>query len=180
MEKNFIKEEDIFIVTHSGIKFNPFIATEEDIDINDIAHSLSLICRYNGHIDEFYSVAQHSTLVSLQCSPKNRLWGLLHDATEAYIHDIMKPLKRTKQFEFYCVIEERLMGIIAKRFGLKGTMPAEIKEIDTRMLFTEKRDLIYNKTDWGWRVEPYDFKIEAYAPFTAKVMFLDRFGKLTS
>lgn len=175
-------KENNYIVTHSGIKFNPFTATVDDILIEDIAHALSHVCRFAGHCDRFYSVGQHSMIVSDNCPDKYKLWGLLHDATEAYLCDIPRPFKRMKGFDFYNELEDSLMAVIAKKFGLDGiSVPPIVKQHDVKALFTEKRDLISNNVSWEWENEPdvYENKIIPLPSFSVKIMFLDKFDKLT-
>src|ERR1017187_10636100 len=76
------------ITTFSGIHFWPLLPNPADIRIEDIAHALSNQCRFAGHAREFYSVAEHSVRVSQLCPPEDALWGLLHDASEAYLTDV--------------------------------------------------------------------------------------------
>ena len=102
------KSEDN-IKTYTGIYFNPLEIKVENIEFRDIAHSLSLQCRGGGHIKHFFSVAQHSINCSLEAkargfSKKVQLACLLHDASEAYISDITRPVKR--QLEQYMEIEK--------------------------------------------------------------------------
>jgi 5'-deoxynucleotidase YfbR-like HD superfamily hydrolase len=129
-----------WIQTYSGKKFDLLNPTPESISIFDIAHALSNICRYTGHTKEFYSVAQHSVLASVNVPPKDALAGLLHDATEAYLTDISKPLKML--LPEYCKLEDKIYKIIAAKFGLPAELPASVKEADLRLLATEKRDLL--------------------------------------
>ena len=89
------------MVTYTGKEFYPLDPNPADIDIKDIAHALSNCCRFAGHIKSFYSVAQHSVIVSELCEPENALAGLLHDASEAYLSDIARPVKYTEQMEGY-------------------------------------------------------------------------------
>lgn len=169
-----------WIQTASGKKFFPLSPREEDLDINDIAHALSNICRFTGHCKEFYSVAQHSVLVSLVCEPKDALWGLLHDASEAYLMDIATPVKRSAQMEQYRIAEYRLMQLVCKKFGLSADMPESVEKADTILLSTEVRDLLANPhPDWKPKAEPWSQKIEPVLPSIAKQMFLDRFRVLT-
>lgn len=169
-----------WIQTYSGKKFFPLNPKLEDINIEDIAHALSMMCRFTGHCKSFYSVAQHCVLVSMNCSDQNKLYGLLHDASEAYITDVARPIKRTKEMEGYRVIEYRLQSAICEKFGLPKEEPEEVKIADTRMLVTEARDLMSPlHPEWKNYAEPYDFKIDALLPHMAKKLFLDRFNELT-
>lgn len=131
------------IYTYSGVSFSPLSPSEKDIIPEDIAHALSYICRANGHFKSFYSVAQHC----LSCEYEARLRGysdqtrfacLLHDASEAFISDITRPVKR--QLSEYKEIEDRLQRVIYKRFGIdpddKAIMSA-VSEIDDAMLYHE-------------------------------------------
>ena len=100
---------DAYIQTYTGRLVNPFDIKEGDISIEDIAHSLSMQCRFNGNTNKFYSVAEHSINVSLilrSMPAKTQLLGLLHDATEAYLSDIPTPVK--KYLPDYLSIEEKL------------------------------------------------------------------------
>ena len=91
-----------WIITASGKRFYLRRPTPADIDAGDVAHALAHICRFNGHTREFYSVAQHSILVSRLLPDELKLAGLLHDAAEAYCGDMVKPLKNClKDFAEY-------------------------------------------------------------------------------
>jgi uncharacterized protein len=83
-----------WIQTYTGKQFWPLSPLPEDIVIEDIAHALSMQCRFGGHVRTFYSVAQHSVHVSLLVEPQYALWGLLHDAAEAYLVDLPRPIKK--------------------------------------------------------------------------------------
>jgi len=82
-----------WIQTYTGKCFHPREPGPDDFDIRDVAHALSLLCRFNGHCRTFYSVAEHSVRVSRICPPAAALWGLLHDLGEAYVGDLPRPLK---------------------------------------------------------------------------------------
>lgn len=137
-----------FIITFSKQKFSPLKAKAEEIDIIDIAHALSLMCRANGHIKHFYSVAQHC----LNCfreaearglSEKIRLACLLHDASEAYISDITRPIKRS--LPQYLEFEEALQNQIYDKFGLTHLTEedfVQVKEIDDCLLYYELLELM--------------------------------------
>lgn len=102
-----------WMLTYSGKKFYPLDPHADEICIEDIAHALSMICRYNGHSRKFYSVAEHCTIMSLDGFPGDPRWRLMHDATEAYICDVIRPLKSSLMG--YDHIEWRLREIIGQR-----------------------------------------------------------------
>lgn len=166
------------ICTFTGRQFFPLDPRPEDICIEDIAHGLSLQCRFTGQIRHFYSIAQHSVHVSesVDCVRE----GLMHDASEAYLSDIARPIKpfipRYKEFE------ERLERVIAERFKLTFPWPPDVKEADTGMLQTEARDLLPINLEhtpwWTIKMNPYDFKIIPWSPAVAEEQFLQRFHEL--
>lgn len=137
-----------FIITFSKQKFSPLHAKPEEIDIIDIAHALSLMCRANGHIRHFYSVAQHCLNCSKEAEARGlsreiRLACLLHDASEAYISDITRPVKRS--LPQYRKHEEVLQNRIYEKFNLGGLKETEhhlVKEIDDTLLYHELLDLM--------------------------------------
>jgi 5'-nucleotidase len=170
-----------WIQTHSGRRFNPINPNPDAIVIQDIAHSLSMQCRFSGHCREFYSVAQHCVLVSHVCGPTDALWGLLHDASEAYLVDVPRPLKRSGKFQAYIDIEHVMQEAICRRFALPFQEPPNVKAADTILLATEARDLMSPlHSDWQQPVEPLPFKIEAWDHNKAKDMFMKRFFQLTT
>lgn len=167
-------------LTYSGRKFWLEDPRPEDVDINDIAHALSMICRYGGHSREFYSVSQHAILVSKLVCPKHAMFGLMHDASEAYISDIISPLKPL--IKNYMEIEATIMDAISKRFGFSMDNDAkqDIKKADRIMLVTEIRDL--TNTDISLikcKEKPLDMHIQTcWGPSEAKSKFLARFYEL--
>lgn len=164
------------IITASGRSFWPLNPRVEDVNIRDIAHGLSNMCRFNGHVRGFYSVAQHSVLVSRIVPPQYALWGLLHDATEAYLPDVTRPIK--SHIEGFCDIEYRLMNCIAVAFELLGPMPSEVKEADIRLLVTEQRDLCRSHSP-SFDYPPLEEVIEPWEPATARFKFIQRYQELT-
>ena len=126
--------ESGWIVTYTGRKFYPLDPSPQDIDILDIAHALSNACRFSGHTREFYSVAQHSYLVAFTAGREHALYGLLHDASEAYLCDISTPVKYSKMYEEYRVAEHWLQTMILNKFGVpnwnRDEMPQEVKDAD--------------------------------------------------
>lgn len=150
----------------------------EHISIGDIAHGLSMLCRFGGQVRDFYSVAQHCFHVSrLQTSPEAALWGLLHDATEAYLGDVIGPLKR--HLPEYEGIEERAMIAVCDRFGLPYEMPESVRVADEVLLKTEARDLCHND-EWlqGNGVAPLEERIVPMSQMNAKVTFLSTFSAI--
>lgn len=127
-------------------KFDPFTATPEDIHIEDIALALSHVNRYGGHTVRAYSVAEHAVRVRLRVAElggdfRQQRWALLHDATEAYLGDVCRPLKHRPEWQFYRDLEARLGRVIAERFGLVGEEPDIVKAVDSAILSVEARDL---------------------------------------
>ena len=144
------------IITFTKVRMNPLEPQAEEISIYDIAHSLSYMCRANGHIKNFFSVAQHCINCSLEAkargeSEKLQFALLLHDASEAYLADITRPVKHN--LDKYLEIEADLQSIIYLTFGIKTLSPEEkeiIDEIDNAMLHHEFLNLadekIYKET----------------------------------
>lgn len=166
--------------TSTGRAFYPFEAKPEDIDLLDIAHALSMLCRYGGHCSQFYSVAEHCVLMSEKVSPEAALWALLHDATEAYLGDLIRPLKLA--LPDYRAAEDRLMGVICERFGLDPTCPAEVKEADNRIL-RDERDALMGAPPLPWSsiedVPPLKVVIHGWNYRAAEAIYLERLGELT-
>lgn len=129
-----------FMTTFRARKIYPLKPDPSQIDIRDIAHSLSLLCRFNGHTIQFYSIAEHCVRVARQC--KNKAWGLLHDASEAYLGDLITPIKYDPTMEFYRDVESQYMSIIMNKFGLSSVEPEDVTYFDKVLLVTEIRDLM--------------------------------------
>ena len=164
--------------TSLGAAFWPLDPRPEDIDIRDIAHALAMQCRYNGHCRVFYSVAEHSILVSQVVPAEDALYGLLHDAAEAYVGDIIRPLKR--HISGYDGIEERIWLTIAARFGLSPELPESVKAADNTVLLAEQQQIM-GPPPFPWNVqgEPAAVTIAGFDPLLARSEFLDRFRQLT-
>lgn len=171
--------------TYTGLKFS---LVPDDYYGNllsplDIAHGLSNICRWGGHVKEFYSVAQHSVLVSYAC-PTKPLAGLLHDASEAFLGDIISPLK--SMLPGYKEIEHQLQDVIAFRFGLDGgdLRCKEVIDADMLLLAMERRDLL-TTPNFTWSACPDippptpSNRINPVSPHLARKYFMDRFYELT-
>lgn len=170
-----------YIQTLSGKHINYTDIQHDDIVIEDIATSLSHICRFAGHLPEFYSVAQHSVLVSQLVPAEFALEALLHDAAEAYCQDIPAPLKRL--LPDYQRIEEYVDGVIRTKFGLPAHQHPTVKYADLVMLGTERRDLdIDDGTVWPVLegIPATDmFTVIPLRPGQAYGLFMSRFNELT-
>ncbi len=167
--------------TFTGRKFFPMDPRPGDVDSIDIAHALSLICRYGGHARKYYSVAEHCVLMSYAVPEDHALWALLHDATEAYVGDMVRPLKH--QLPEYQAAEARVMVAIAHRFGLGSTvMPKAVKDADNRILLDE-RAVVLGPSPEPWEVEhlePLGVKIRCLPPVVAEFQYANRLRELTN
>ena len=175
-----------FIETRSGRRFTPLAPLASDICIEDIAHALAHQCRFAGHTREHYSVAEHSVRVANLLWDRGfsrvvQLWGLLHDASEAYLTDIPAPLKWSDVFAPYRAAEARLMLAVCERFHLPIEEPPAVRVADAVLLATEARDLMaYAPEHWTNLSEAP--LIEAITPWhatSAKRSFLKTFEELT-
>lgn len=169
------------IQLHSGKYFN-FVHPEDcDFSIEDIAWALSHINRFTGHTAHPYSVAQHSVMVSEIVPTRDALAGLLHYSAEAFLGDVSSPLKQL--LPEYKEIERRVEAVIFKKFGLPEHLPQSVKEADTIMLVTERRDLMPNQehSAWQWtqHVRPLSKKIVPLTPADARWDFMYRYKFIT-
>lgn len=153
----------------------------DDIELEDIAHALSNLCRFNGHSRTFYSVAQHSVLVSKLVPEKDALAGLMHDAGEAYFGDMSSPLKRILDSPTFVAAEDLIQSRIAEKFGYEYPFSAQVKDADLNALFLERRDLtsqrlpLWEKPFWlGIGAS----KIIGMPPEWCELNFLKRFEAL--
>lgn len=176
---NSFHDYEPWIQTYSGRRFNPLNPIPETIVIQDIAHALSMICRYNGHCNYFYSVAQHSVLVSYFCDEVDALWGLLHDASEGLgACDIPAPLKHAPEFRFYKEIENKIQQAVCTRFNLPIQEPPGVKRADKLLLATEAQSVLNRRKDWKLPVDPAPFMVSKLNPEEAKILFMNRFFDL--
>ena len=177
---------DGFMTTYTGIKFSPLKPTPEMVNIYDIAHALSLINRWGGHLKCAYSVAQHCCNVSNMSDPEDQFVGLLHDASEAYIGDMIRPLKYLKQmYGVYKKIEHRIDTAIAQAFGLESLEKTKSVEVaDVVQLSLENIYLKLKPSKWAFdTLEKYpQFKdtlpLVPWTPEVAEAKFLEKFNKL--
>jgi 5'-deoxynucleotidase YfbR-like HD superfamily hydrolase len=176
-----------FIETFSGRTFAPLHPNFADVRIEDVAHALSNQCRYSGHCRFHYSVAEHSVRVAELLAAEGedtvtQLWGLLHDASEAYLVDLPTPLKLDPLFaSVYRRAERRLMRAVCKRFSLPEREPAAVREADRRMLATEVRDLMHGDRDYWKKIDavPWHDRIRPWGAGVAEFEFLRTYRFLT-
>lgn len=171
-----------WLQTFTGVQFWPCDPLPGEIFIEDIAHSLARQCRFGGHCNPFYSVAEHSVRASYLVDKDYALWALLHDASEAYLIDIPRPVK--SHLHGYRAIEDGLMAAVCERFGLPREMPFPVKRADETMLVTEQRDLMAPQpAPWtfaqGIVVEPLIDRIVPWSALEAEFRFLARFNEIT-
>lgn len=174
------------IETVSGVWFDFLNPKPEQINVNDIAHSLSMQCRFVGHSSRFYSVAEHSWHVARMldgCSLAVQLSGLLHDASEAYITDVPSPVKQ--HLNNYEDLEDGIQRVIFERYGLEFPMHPAVKLADRAMLSIESHYLLPSRGNgWDmWRHYKRAAIQDAYRPVgmgpdQAKEVFLDKFTEL--
>lgn len=184
-----VKDRGDYIETFSGLSFYPLDPRSDDVAIEDIAHALSNLCRFGGHCHSFYSVAQHSVMVSMQAEAlkelnaeryKNiALHALLHDAAEAYLVDVPRPIKG--MLKEYKAIEAGIQKVILETFCGDAKVPAAIEVFDSVALATEARDLMPTRgANWQTLIyPPLPEQLIFLNPKSAKDSFLRRFNQLT-
>ncbi len=159
---------DTHITTYSGLEFDPLHPEEEKIQLIDIAHALSRICRGNGHVKTFYSVGQHCLQAAAEAkardlSPLVQLAALLHDASECYLSDVPHPVKQV--LPDYCRIEDRILESVYHKFlGRELTLEekAQVKAIDTALLHSDLYYLLH-----GEKLEDGDNALRVTVDYTA-------------
>jgi hypothetical protein len=167
-----------WIETHSAKYFQYLKRNPENIVIEDIAHALSQICRFSGQCKEFYSVAQHCCIVHDVAPSHLKLDGLLHDASEAYISDIPRPVKtivyQIKELETFIQMQ------VAQRFKLSFPYKSQIEILDTQLMLAEAQQLFRQKVAWWVEgMDPLDVIVTpCWNPKIAETEFLKRFDKL--
>ncbi len=157
--------------TFSGKMINILDPTPDDICLEDIAHGLALQTRFNGQCSDFYSVAQHSVLLSYQVEPGHMMDALMHDAPEAYIGDCVTMLK--KQLPLFKALEDVYWKAISEKFGCSPELPEEVERKDKIIYGDERQRLFRVETNpkLGIEIQPWGWK-------TAKQRFLNRYEEL--
>ncbi|MEB2845953.1 hypothetical protein [Endobacterium cereale] len=169
-----------FMQTYTGKKFWPMDPRVEEVDIRDIAHSLAMQCRYAGHCRRFYSVAEHCVIMVDWLLPRYgkrvALHALLHDASEAYLVDIPRPVK--PYLGGYKAAELRVMQVVHDAFGLNWIMPPEVKMADERIIADELVNLEPMEWHAKWD-DPLGVPLRLWSPERAEHEFLVAFNFLT-
>lgn len=173
-----------WIQTYTGLQFSLTDPQPDDVNIKDIARALSNICRFTGHVRQFYSVAQHSVLASEHVPLEDQLAALLHDAHEAYIGDMSRPLKKVGDHAVFKSCEQRIEAAIKEQFGIKNMKPQSVADVDLKLLVTEARDLFIGGLHSEWTINaktnpPFDFEIIPWHPDEAMQRFLFRYHQIT-
>lgn len=169
----------------SGLAFDPMDPDPELIRIEDIAHALGMTCRYGGHVRHFYSVAEHCVLVSQWLERQGYAsWivrqGLMHDAAEAYMADLIRPIKHHVQG--YREAEDRLLETIFHKFNLPyHPLARMVQSADLRIVVDEREELL-KPPPMAWSalegVDPLGVMVTGWQPAIATEMFLERFKEL--
>jgi len=175
-----MKRAGDWIQTYSGLQFWPLDPRPEEICIEDIAHGLSLLCRFGGQCTSFYSVAEHSCHAANMASSNLSFAALMHDASEAYIADVCRPLKQ--HMPDYKAAESKIMDTIGTKFNISPEEFEAVKEVDTRMLATEAITLLKGgPQNWSWNpaeIAYSGFTFKMLAPAKAEAWFLDMFKNI--
>jgi len=164
-----------YIRTFTGKKLYWDHVEDHDFSVHDIAHALSMKCRWSGHTKVFYSVAQHSVMVSRLVAPEFKMDALFHDLSEAYMPDFPSPLKwflRDQGFTVLSDMEKRLEKAAAKKLGLAYPRNPSIKHADLVMLSTESRALMPDGEERLGMIEPMRDPLIPLSPADAKKLFL--------
>jgi hypothetical protein len=171
--------EGNYVETYTGTRFYPFDPRPEEVALADIAAGLAHTCRFGGHCRTFYSVALHSVHVSRELAREGRparvqLYGLLHDAGEAYVGDVPRPVK--DRFEGFDVAEGRILDAVWAALSLRPPTESEwaaVMAADDRLLAYEADHLL---ADGSWAADPpdADYELDVADPAVARERFAAR------
>lgn len=164
------------MLTYNGKIIDPAHIDPYSINISDIAHSLSQLCRFGGHTRTYYSVANHSLLVAMNVPAEDAFVGLMHDAAEAYCQDLIYPIKQ--MLPKYADIEAGIWEAIAWRFKLPEKIPQSVKDMDGIVCATEIRDLMpSNRENSIINITPLPYHIQPLSQAASRHCFLKEFHK---
>jgi len=175
-----------FIQTFTGKEFHFLRPTADMVDIRDVAHSLALKCRFNGHCKRFYSVAEHCCILSdyvinvLKLGPREALHILMHDAAETYTPDMPSPMKHV----LWCFqrLERIIEFVVMPALGVPVLLPAHLKKLDHDIIVDEKQELMNTSVSmWeGYEdTQPLGISFPEWGPEEAEAEFMKRYEKLT-
>lgn len=180
---NAITRKGDWMQTATGRQFWPLDPRVDEIFIDDIAHSLGMACRYAGHCLQFYSVAEHCVLMTRWLESNGYSWdeqltALLHDAPEAYLVDVPRPVKPF--LSEYKAIENRLWIMLAGKFGVSPNMPSIVKFADEAILADEQaQNMAPCVAPWNLEHGPLGVTLQFWQPARAKAEYLSEFERLT-
>jgi uncharacterized protein len=170
---NAVPRKGDWMQTFTGLAFWPLDPRPDEIRLEDIAAAISKLCRYGGHCVQFYSVAEHCVHVASRAPDHLKLAALMHDAAEAYVIDVPRPLKAW--LPGYKEIEERVEKAIAARFNLPFPIADEIKQLDERIIEDERMQAMSEPPRcWGHR-EALGVTLQFWSPAQAAYRFLAAF-----
>jgi uncharacterized protein len=170
-----------FIGTYTGKELTFLDPKEDQICLEDIVNNLAKICRFAGNVSRFYSVAEHSVILAKKVlseggSEQEALGALFHDATEAYLCDVARPIK--KHLGNYMEIEQGLQDVIFSKFGLEP-MSQRVEDWDINIVADEAAELFQSVPDWVKYYEPLGVQITGWSCDKAEIEFLKMYNKLT-
>lgn len=168
-----------WIQTAHGRQFWPMDPRPNEVHLDDIAHALSMLCRFGGHCLRFYSVAEHCVLMARKAEDKRTaLWALLHDASEAYLVDVPRPIKPF--LVGYDAAEAKIMRAVEFRFNLHLGLPEGVKRMDRAILMDERmQNMAAAPVAWSTDGEPLGVELQFWAPGRACAEFEREFRRLT-
>ena len=174
-----MNKDEVWLQTYpSGRIFHPFNPQPHEICLEDIARALSFLCHWTGQVSHFFSIAQHSVIVSQSVAPELALQGLLHDAAEAYCADIPSPLK--EWLPEYRKLENGIWCAIADRFNVPREIHPDVHRADQACLLAEHRDLRKpGPNPLKEEIEPLPQVIAPLGFKQSEDLFMDRFSELT-
>jgi hypothetical protein len=174
--EGFVK--DAWIETYTKRKFNVFKPDLDSINIEDIAHALACNARFNGHLIRPLSVAEHSYYVSKYVGREHAFVALLHDASEAYLSDVPRPIKAF--LPEIKLVEQGVTRSIFDKYGIKGNIPEEVKLIDRRICASEALDSGFHISEWigTEQYQPLDHTPSYWNYKDARFYFMNRFNEL--
>jgi len=167
-----------WIQTAMGRQFWPMDPRPNEVFLDDIAHALSMLCRFGGHCQRFYSVAEHCVLLARAAPRPIKRWALLHDASEAYLVDVPRPLKPF--LVGYDEAEAKIMRAVAVRFNLHLGLPDQVKALDRAILTDERlQNMAPEPVPWSTDGDPLGVVLQFWNPERARAEFLREFEALS-